>query len=500
MKKASLKDEELTMNTGVVVSVRGSVVVVYFGEHLPTIYSVLRAGAEKKIIIEVLAQSDAQHVRGIALTSTQGLARGMLVEDTGAPLKVPVGDAILSRMFDVFGNTIDREEALPDLEKRSVHHSPPALAQRSTQSEVFVTGIKAIDVLMPLERGGKAGLFGGAGVGKTVLLTEMIHNMIGHHDGVSIFCGIGERCREGEELYREMKEAGVLDNMVMVFSQMNELPGSRFRVGHAALTMAEYFRDDQHRDVLLLIDNIFRFIQAGSEVSGLMGQMPSRLGYQPTMGTELSAFEERIANTDAGAITSLQAVYVPADDFTDPAAVHTFSHLSASIVLSRKRASEGLYPAIDPLQSNSKMATPGIVGERHYALAQEVRRTLAQYSELKDIIAMLGLEQLSPQDRNVVARARRLERFLTQPFFTTEQFSGIAGKLVALEDSLDGCERILNDEFKDYAESALYMIGKVDEAKTKSKPDAGAAPKPSKTKPPETNPPETKPSVTVDES
>ncbi len=341
-----------------------------------------------------------------------------------------------------------------------MHRAPPPLGRRSTKSEVFETGIKVIDVLMPLERGGKAGLFGGAGVGKTVLLTEMIHNMVGQHEGVSIFCGIGERCREGEELYRDMKEAGVLPNMVMVFGQMNEPPGARFRVGHAALTMAEYFRDDEHRDVLLLVDNIFRFIQAGMEVSGLMGQMPSRLGYQPTMGTELSGLEERIANTDTGAITSIQAVYVPADDFTDPAAVHTFSHLSASIVLSRKRASEGLYPAIDPLQSSSKMATPGIVGERHYALAQEIRRTLAQYAELKDIIAMLGLEQLSPEDRKVVARARRLERFLTQPFFTTEQFTGLKGKLVSLKDALDGCERILRDEFKDYpGERALHDRG-----------------------------------------
>ena len=322
---------------------------------------------KNEIVIEVLAQRDARHVRGIALTPTQGLARGMAVEDTGGPLKAPVGKGILSRMFDVFGNAIDREAALSDVQWRSVHRAPPPLARRSTKSEIFETGIKVIDVLVPLERGGKAGLFGGAGVGKTVLLTEMIHNMIGHHEGVSIFCGIGERCREGEELYRDMKEAGVLPNMVMIYGQMNEPPGSRFRVGHAALTMAEYFRDDEHRDVLLLIDNIFRFIQAGMEVSGLMGQMPSRLGYQPTMGTELSGLEERIANTDTGAITSIQAVYVPADDFTDPAAVHTFSHLSASIVLSRKRASEGLFPAIDPLQSSSKMATPGIVGERHYA-------------------------------------------------------------------------------------------------------------------------------------
>ena len=363
----SAEDKTRVSNPGVVVSVRGSVVDIRFDDHLPPIYSVLRAGGKGRIVIEVLAQRDAHHVRGIALTPTQGLARGMAVEDTGGPLKAPVGKGVLSRMFDVFGNAIDRGAALSDVQWRSVHRAPPPLARRSTKSEIFETGIKVIDVLVPLERGGKAGLFGGAGVGKTVLLTEMIHNMIGHHQGVSIFCGIGERCREGEELYRDMKEAGVLPNMVMVFGQMNEPPGSRFRVGHAALTMAEYFRDDEHRDVLLLIDNIFRFIQAGMEVSGLMGQMPSRLGYQPTMGTELSGLEERIANTDTGAITSIQAVYVPADDFTDPAAVHTFSHLSASIVLSRKRASEGLFPAIDPLQSSSKMATPGIVGERHYA-------------------------------------------------------------------------------------------------------------------------------------
>ena len=466
-----MEEKSSSANLGTVISVRGSVVDIRFDKHLPSIRSVLRAGNERRIVIEVLAQRDARHVRGIALTPTQGLARGMAVEDSGGPLKAPVGKGILSRMFDVFGNPIDRGAALTDIEWRSVHRAPPPLARRSTKSEIFETGIKVIDVLVPLERGGKAGLFGGAGVGKTVLLTEMIHNMIGHHEGVSIFCGIGERCREGEELYREMKEAGVLPNMVMIFGQMNEPPGSRFRVGHAALTMAEYFRDDEHRDVLLLIDNIFRFIQAGMEVSGLMGQMPSRLGYQPTMGTELSGLEERIANTDTGAITSIQAVYVPADDFTDPAAVHTFSHLSASIVLSRKRASEGLFPAIDPLQSSSKMATPGIVGERHYSLAQEIRRTLAQYAELKDIIAMLGLEQLSPEDRNVVARARRLERFLTQPFFTTEQFTGLKGKLVSLKDALDGCERILRDEFKDYSERSLYMIGTADEAKKETPSD-----------------------------
>jgi F-type H+/Na+-transporting ATPase subunit beta len=460
-----MTDIAAPLNRGAISAVRGSVVDVRFERDLPPIHSVLRAGANGEIVIEVLSQIDSHRVRCIALTPTQGLARGMPVDDTGGPLLAPVGEKIISRMFDVFGRAIDRMAPPEDVEWRSVHRNPPPLAERSSKTEIFETGIKVIDVLAPLERGGKAGLFGGAGVGKTVLLTELIHNVIGHQKGISIFCGIGERCREGEELYRDMKDAGVLPNMVMIFGQMNEPPGSRFRVGHAALTMAEYFRDDEHRDVLLLIDNIFRFIQAGMEVSGLMGQMPSRLGYQPTMGTELSGLEERIANTSSGAITSVQAVYVPADDFTDPAAVYAFSHISSSIVLSRDRASQGLFPAIDPLQSSSKMATPGIVGEWHYGLAQEIRRTLAQYAELKDIIAMLGLEQLSPDDRNTVARARRLERFLTQPFFTTEQFTGMKGKLVSLKDALDGCERILRDEFKEYPESALYMIGTVDEAK-----------------------------------
>ncbi len=456
------------LHYGKIVSVRGSVVDVIFETDLPAIHTVLHTGKENQIAIEVMAQLDHRRVRGIALQSTQGLSRGMTVETAGKELTVPVGKMIMGRMFDVFGHTIDHLKPLSGAEQRNIHQSPPSLAKRSTKSEIFETGIKAIDILVPLERGGKAGLFGGAGVGKTVLLTEMIHNMVGHDKGISMFCGIGERCREGQELYEEMKKADVLKDMVMVFGQMNEPPGARFRVGLAALTMAEYFRDDEHRDVLLLIDNIFRFIQAGMEVSGLMGQMPSRLGYQPTMGTELSKLEERIANTDSGAITSIQAVYVPADDLTDPAAVHTFSHLSASIVLSRKRASEGLYPAIDLLQSNSKMATPGIIGQRHYTLSQEIRHTLAKYEELKDIIAMLGLEQLSADDRSIVNRARRLEKFLTQPFFATEQFSGIKGKEVSLKDALDGCERILSDEFKDIPESAFYMIGSIDEVKKKA--------------------------------
>jgi F-type H+-transporting ATPase subunit beta len=462
--KTVLNPVDKKLNYGRIISVRGSVIDACFEESLPAVYALLYAGENQEIAIEVLSQLDDKTVRGIALTPTQGLSRGMQIEADGQELMVPVGKRTLGRMFDVFGNTIDHLKPLSAGEKRNIHQTPPPLDKRSTQSQVFETGIKAIDVLIPLERGGKAGLFGGAGVGKTVLLTEMIHNMVGKNKGVSMFCGIGERCREGNELYNTMKDAGLLENMIMMFGQMNEPPGARFRVGHAALTMAEYFRDDEHKDVLLLIDNIFRFIQAGMEVSGLMGQMPSRLGYQPTLETELSALEERIANTDSGAITSIQAVYVPADDLTDPAAVHAFSHLSATIVLSRERASEGLYPSIDFLQSNSKMATPGIIGDRHYQLAQQIRQTLAQYEDLKDIISMLGMEQLSTGDRLVVNRARRLERFLTQPFFATEQFSGVKGEVVSLKDALDGCERILSDEFKDYPENAFYMIGNIDEA------------------------------------
>jgi len=468
-----MRKDQNSFNRGTVISVRSSVVDVTFSERLPALYNVLKAGNGQNIIIEVINHLDAKTIRGIALTSTQGLALGSTVIDTGHSLNVPVGKGVLGRVFNVFGETIDKRDPLEGDEWRPIHQEPVPLNRRSTTSEIFTTGIKAIDVLCPLERGGKGGLFGGAGVGKTVLIMEMIHNMVGQHEGVSLFCGIGERCREGEELYREMKEAGVLDNTVMVFGQMNEPPGARFRVGHAALTMAEFFRDDMRQDVLLLIDNIFRFIQAGQEVSGLMGQLPSRLGYQPTLGTELAGLEERICNTATGAITSVQAVYVPADDFTDPAAVHTFGHLSASIVLSRKKASEGLYPAIDPLQSGSSMLVPHLVGERHYRIAQEIRKTLANYEELKDIISMLGMEELSQEDRRSVYRARRLERFLTQPFFVTEAFTGYEGKTVDLEDALDGCERILNDEFSDTPERALYMLGKINEASPPPSPKRG---------------------------
>lgn len=448
---------------GTVVAVRGSVVDAEFSDELPQVNSELRTGRDNEVVVEVLSQLDEETIRGIALTSTRGVHRGASIVDTGHPLQVPVGSELTGRMFDVFGRTIDGLAAPKDAQLRSIHQRSPSLAERAADATIFETGIKAIDLLAPLERGGKAGLFGGAGVGKTVLITELINNVVGHHDGVSLFCGIGERCREAEELYREMKDAGVLDKTVMMFGQMNEPPGARYRVGHAALTMAEYFRDDCRQDVLLLIDNIFRFVQAGMEVSGLMGELPSRVGYQPTLASDLAELEERICTTANGAITSVQAVYVPADDFTDPAAVHTFAHLSASVVLSRKRAAEGLYPAIDPLESGSKMLMPPVVGDRHYSVSQAVRRTLAQYEELKDIIAMLGLEELSREDRATVNRARRLERFLTQPFFTTEQFTSYTGRSVSLQVTLSGCERILNDEFADLPERSLYMIGGVDE-------------------------------------
>ena len=353
-----------TRNEGTIVSVRSSVVDAQFPRKIPSIGNQLLAGEDGKIVIEVLSHVDSKTVRGIALTATQGLARGSSVVDTGEPLSVPLGNELLGRMFNVFGKPIDGKGDVGTAEKRPVYRDPVPLSQQVTKSEVFQTGIKAIDVLAPLERGGKAGLFGGAGVGKTVLVMEMINNVVGGYEGISIFCGIGERSREGEELYREINEAGVLDHTIMVYGQMNEQPGARFRVGHTALAMAEYFRDDLKKDVLLLVDNAFRFVQAGMEVSGLMGRLPSRVGYQPTLATELAEFEERICNTRSGAITSVQAVYVPADDFTDPAAVHIFGHLSASVVLSRKRASQGLYPAIDPLQSSSKMLAPHVVGEK----------------------------------------------------------------------------------------------------------------------------------------
>lgn len=452
-------DGDNAVHRGRVLSVRGSVVDARFPGHLPAFQRELRAGDDRGIVIEVVSHLDPETVRGVALNPTAGLARGAPIYDLGHGIRVPVGERMLGRVVNVFGDVLDEGEALDGGDRRPLYGPPVALADQGATAEVFLTGIKAIDLLTPLERGGKAGLFGGAGVGKTVLITELIHNVAGRHRGVTVFCGIGERSREAEELYREMAEAGVRDQTVMLFGQMNEAPGVRFLVGKAALTMAEYFRDELRQDVLLLMDNVFRFVQAGAEVSGLLGRMPSRVGYQPTLATELASLQERITSTRNGAITSVQAVYVPADDFTDPAAVHIFSHLSASVVLSRKRASEGLYPAVDPLASSSVMLTPAVVGQRHYDIARAVRRTLAEYEELRDIIAMLGMEELSAADRAVVARARRLERFLTQPFHAAESFSATPGHRVSIEQTLAGCEAILDRSHFDDSEMDYYMIG-----------------------------------------
>lgn len=450
-------------NIGYITAIQGSVVDITFENELPAIYNELHTGENNSLVIEVQEHLDGKTVRGLAMGPTRGLARGMAVVDMNRMLSVPVGSKILGRMFNVFGDPIDGGLPLGETERRPVHVPSVPLKKRSVDSKVFVSGIKAIDLLAPMERGGKAGLFGGAGVGKTVLITEMINNMVGRYEGVSLFCGVGERCREGEQLYREMRDAGVLDKTVMMFGQMNEAPGIRARVAHAALTMAEYFRDEKKQDVLLLIDNIFRFVQAGSEISTLMGQMPSRVGYQPSLATEIASLQERITSTADGAITSIQAVYVPADDLTDPSASHTFAHLSSNIVLSRARVSQGLYPAVDPLASGSNMLTPVTVGERHYRVATAVRRTLAEYEELKDIIAMLGFDELPEHDQKIVLKARKLERFLTQPFFTTFHFTGMEGRSVSLEETLTGCEKILSGELDELPETAFYMVGSLDD-------------------------------------
>lgn len=453
---------EESLATGTIVAIRGGVVDVDFTGKVPRINALVHAGG---IAMEVASLVGDGVVRCIALGPVRGLGLGVRVSASGAGIEVPVGEAVLGRMLNVFGEPIDGLPPPAAVGYRPIHNAPPPLSERVLRAEVLETGIKAIDLLSPIERGGKTGLFGGAGVGKTVLLSELIHNTVEHHHGVSLFCGIGERSREAEELWREMGEAGVREKMVMLFGQMNEAPGVRFLVGNSALTMAEFFRDERGQDVLLLIDNIFRFVQAGSEVSGLLGRMPSRVGYQPTLATELAALQERISSTRKGSITSIQAVYVPADDFTDPAAAHIFSHLSASVVLSRKRASEGLYPAVDPLASSSVMLTPAVVGQRHYDVARAVRRTLAEYEELRDIIAMLGIEELSAHDRATVARARRLERFLTQPFFTVTASAGTKGRLVPIAETLDGCDAILAQTTFDLPESAYYMIGGLSDLK-----------------------------------
>ncbi|GGX61883.1 F0F1 ATP synthase subunit beta [Saccharospirillum salsuginis] len=464
MNDADIRSE----HRGRVHAIRGNVVDVSFPSPLPARLHRLSTGPDGDVVLEVQTHLDAETVRCIALTPTAGLGRGMSVATGDAPLTIPVGEALLGRMLNVLGDPIDGGEPLDHLERWPIHRPRLTLSDRVTHAEMFETGIKVIDLLAPLEQGSKAGLFGGAGVGKTVLINELIHNMSERYEGISLFCGIGERMREAEEMSRSMAESGVLDKAVLLYGQMNEPPGARFRIGHAALTVAEYCRDVLKRDVLLLIDNIFRFVQSGNEVSGLMGRLPSRVGYQPTLATELATLEERICSTRSGSITSVQAVYVPADDLTDPSATHIFAHLSASIVLSRKRASQGFYPAVDPLQADSKMLSPGAVGERHYRIAQGVKRALAEYEALKDIISMLGMEELSRQDQETVSQARQLERFLTQPFFTTEQFTGKSGRRISLEDTLTGCERILNGDYADVSESAFYMIGGVDDLPARS--------------------------------
>ncbi len=453
---------------GRVVGVRGSVVDVAFAEgELPALNEALEVsmGDGRTLVAEVQQHLDQTTVRAVALEVTSGLMRGESVRATGQPIMVPVGDAVLGRLIDVLGCPHDGKPAFAaDVERWPIHRPSPLLKNQSTVREVFLTGIKVVDLLTPLVRGGKAGMFGGAGVGKTVLIMELIRTTVERYQGVSVFAGVGERSREGHELLQELTGSGVIKRTALVFGQMNEPPGARWRVGHAALTVAESFRDAQHRDVLLLMDNVFRFVQAGSEVSGLLGRLPSRVGYQPTLASEIAALQERIASAHGAAITSIQAVYVPADDYTDPAVAETFSHLDSSIVLSRDMAAEGLYPAIDPLASTSILLDPQVVGADHFALAQEVRKTIAHYRDLQEIIALLGIEELSAADRTVVFRARRLLRFLTQPFLVTEAFTGMAGRSVDLKDTLFGCRAILEGRGDDVSEQAFYMVGTFDEA------------------------------------
>lgn len=451
---------------GRVLAVHGPVLEAEFTPPPPELHTglVVRAG-QRLVVAEVAAQLDERRVQAITLTPTQGLQRGLAVERTDAPVTVPVGQPIVGRMFNALGEPVDEAGPFEAQVRWPIHRPAPPLRAQSTSTRVFQTGMKVIDALAPLVEGGKAGMFGGAGVGKTVLIMELIRTGVEERDAVPVFAGIGERSREGNDLWREMRASGILEKSVLVFGQMNETPGARFRVGLAALSMAEYFRDEMGRNVLLLIDNIFRFIQAGGEVSGLLGRLPSRVGYQPTLASELAELEERITSTATGSITSIQAVYVPADDFTDPAPAHTFAHLDASIVLSRQMAAEGLYPAVDPLASTSNILDPLAVGERHYRIAQEVKTTIARYRELQDVISMLGLEELSVAERHTVGRARRLQRFLTQPLFVTEPFTGRPGRYMTLEETLSGLERILAGEFDGLPEQALYMIGGVDEAR-----------------------------------
>jgi len=469
-------------NTGVITQIIGPVVDAEFPSgKMPQIYNALKiegkneAGQDVSVTCEVQQLLGDNQVRSVAMSGTDGLVRGMEVIDTGAPISVPVGPATLGRIFNVLGETVDNLGPVNTEETLPIHRSAPKLTELETSPSVFETGVKVLDLLAPYRRGGKIGLFGGAGVGKTVIMMELINNIAINHGGVSVFGGVGERTREGNDLYNEMKESGVINEenlgdskIALVYGQMNEPPGARMRVGLAALTMAEYFRDVSKQDVLLFIDNIFRFVQAGSEVSALLGRMPSAVGYQPTLGTEMGELQERITSTTEGSITSIQAVYVPADDLTDPAPATTFAHLDGTTVLSRGLASKGIYPAVDPLDSTSTMLQASVVGEEHYNTARAVQATLQRYKELQDIIAILGLDELSEDDRLTVARARKIERFLSQPFFVAEVFTGSPGKYVPLEETIKGFQMILNGELDDLPEQAFYLVGNIDEAIAKA--------------------------------
>lgn len=456
---------------GTVLAVRGAVVDVAFDPgYLPQIDEALLVEWDRPsaLMVEVQAHLDAGTVRGVALQATAGLQRGVPVRATGRSITVPVGDAVLGRLLDVTGNIRDNGPSLPpEILRSPIHRSAPPLADRSPATTIFETGIKVIDLLAPLAQGGKAAMFGGAGVGKTVVVMELIHAMVESYQGISVFAGIGERSREGHELLTEMRRSGVIDRSVLIYGQMNEPPGARWRVGLTALTIAEYFRDQKRQNVLLLMDNVFRFVQAGSEVSGLLGRLPSRVGYQPTLATEVAALQERITSVGGVSVTAIEAVYVPADDFTDPAVAAISSHLDSMIVLSRSMAAEGMYPAVDPLSSSSVLLDPIVVGEEHYRIAEQVRETIAHYKELQDIISLLGIEELSVRDRLVVGRARRLQRFLTQPFAVTEAFTGKPGRTVSIAETLKGCRAILDGTADNWAESSLYMVGTIDEAREK---------------------------------
>ena len=450
---------------GKVSAILGAVVDVSFeGQKLPEIYNALEVDFDgSKLVLEVAQHLGDSAVRTIAMDSTDGLKRGVEVVDTGKPISVPVGDKVLGRMFDLLGNTIDGKENVSREQELPIHRSAPKFDQLATSTDVLVTGIKVIDLMEPYTKGGKTGLFGGAGVGKTVLIQELIRNIATEHGGYSLFAGVGERTREGNDLYGEMIESGVIDKTAMVFGQMNEPPGARLRVALSALTMAEYFRDQEGKDVLLFVDNIFRFTQAGSEVSALLGRMPSAAGYQPTLSTEMGELQERITSTKKGSVTSVQAVYVPADDLTDPAPANTFAHLDATTVLERRISELGIYPAIDPLQSTSRILDPRVIGDRHYNVARQVQQTLQKYNELQDIIAILGMDELSDDDKLVVARARKLQKFMSQPFFVAEQFTGKEGRYVSLEDTISSFEAIISGEMDEYNENDFAYVGSINE-------------------------------------